>query len=180
MSHSQKVYHLGMKLDFQGILLLMWGATIPLICYSFPCQSTIQTTYYLATTTLSILCLVTTLVPYFSGPHVGHLRAALFTSFGLGSFLAPIIHGILLYGFEEQKERISLGWIGMLATCNGVGCVVYTIKFPERWFPGRFDIWGASHQVMHIMVVLAALCYTVAIVNSFDYRHRHGPVVCYG
>ncbi|KAM7218914.1 hemolysin-III related domain containing protein [Rhypophila decipiens] len=180
MSHSHTVYHLGMKLDFQGILLLMWGATVPLIYYSFPCHTAIQTTYYLVITTLALLCSITTLVPYFSGPHVGHLRAGLFTTFGLGSFLVPILHGVAMYGFAEQKQRISLGWIGMLVTCNGIGCVAYTIKFPERWFPRRFDIWGASHQVMHVMVVLAALSYTVAIFEAFDYRHEYGPIVCAG
>lgn len=30
---------------------------------------------------------------------------------------------------------------------------------PERWYPGRFDYFGASHQIFHVCVVLAALAH---------------------
>jgi len=83
-----------------------------------------------------------------------------------------------MYGLEEQSKRISLGWIMMLVACNGIGVVVYTVKFPEKWFPRTFDIFGASHQVMHVMVVFAALSYTVAILQAFDFRHGHGVMLC--
>lgn len=88
----------------------------------------------------------------------------------------PILHGIGMYGLEKHSKRISLEWIMMLVTFNGVGVVVYTVKFPEKWFPRTFDIFGASHQVMHVMVVLAALSYTVAILQAFDFRHRYGTL----
>jgi len=31
---------------------------------------------------------------------------------------------------------------------------------------------GASHQVMHVMVVLAALAYMAAVLQAFDYSHN--------
>ncbi|KAK3328291.1 hemolysin-III channel protein-like protein Izh2 [Cercophora scortea] len=172
MSHSLEVYHIGMKLDIQGILLLMWGATVWLIYYSFPCRPVLQAGYLGATTLLAGLCSVATLWPRFSGPHLGHYRAALFGSFGFGSFLAPVLHGGMLYGFGEQSKRIGLGWIVTTAVFNGAAVVVYTLKFPERWFPRQFDIFGASHQIMHVMVVCAALSLTVAMLAAFDFRHE--------
>jgi adiponectin receptor len=45
------------------------------------------------------------------------------------------------------------------------------VQFPEKWFPKTFDLFGASHQIMHVMVVLAALAYAKAVVAAFDYRH---------
>ncbi|KAK0635824.1 hemolysin-III related-domain-containing protein [Bombardia bombarda] len=200
MSHSPRIYHLGMRLDFQGILLLMWSSTVPLVYYSFPCQATVmQTTYLVTITLLAGACSAATLLPRFSGPHLGHYRAVLFGSFGLGSFVVPIAHGILLYGLKEQSRRIGLGWIMVTGLCNGVGVVVYAVKvsscggvggyplelrsdaddwamkqFPEKWFPKTFDIWGASHQCMHVMVVCAALAFARAMVAAFDFRHEHG------
>ncbi|KAK3326618.1 hemolysin-III related-domain-containing protein [Apodospora peruviana] len=174
MSHSASVYLLGMKLDFQGILLLMWGSTAPLIYYSFPCQTKLQATYFCLTTVLAVLCSVTTLWSRFSGPHVGHYRAALFGSFGGGSFLAPVVHGIAVYGYQTQSRRIALGWILRTVLFNGVGVVVYTLKFPEKWYPRRFDLFGASHQLMHVMVLFAALSYTMAMLGMFDSRHENG------
>ena len=47
-------------------------------------------------------------------------------------------------------------------------------QFPERWYPKRFDLLGASHQIMHVMVVAAALAYTQAVLEAFDFRHGDG------
>lgn len=49
-------------------------------------------------------------------------------------------------------------------------------QFPERWFPRRFDLFGASHQVMHVMVLCAALAYTMAVLAAFDYKHGKGAL----
>ena len=37
---------LGMQLDFQGVILLMWGATVPLIYYGFYCDKKFQWLYW--------------------------------------------------------------------------------------------------------------------------------------
>ncbi|KAK8029658.1 hemolysin-III channel protein-like protein Izh2 [Apiospora rasikravindrae] len=188
MSHSPTVYARGMQLDFQGILLLMWGSTVPLAYYNFnfggdddnPCQQQQQhimhisgaaTTYGLATTLLAVLCSLATFHPGIGGPRLGPARAVLFAAFGVGSFLVPVGQGALAHGWAEQGRRLGLPWIGVTVLCNGVGMVMYAFKIPEKWYPKIFDIFGASHQIMHIMVVLAALAYSQAVLAAFDYRH---------
>jgi adiponectin receptor len=47
MNHSPKMVKLGMQLDFQGVILLMWGATVPLIYYGFYCDKNLQWAYWL-------------------------------------------------------------------------------------------------------------------------------------
>jgi predicted membrane channel-forming protein YqfA (hemolysin III family) len=128
MSHSAPVYLAGMKADFQGILLLMWGSTIPLIYYGFPCRPQLQVAYWAGTTTLAALCSAVTLLPRFSVPRMGNVRAALFGSFGLSSFVAPVVHGVLVYGLAEQAGRIALPWVGLTVVCNGVGVTAYASK----------------------------------------------------
>ncbi|ORY71499.1 hemolysin-III related-domain-containing protein [Pseudomassariella vexata] len=173
MTHSQPVYNLGVKLDYQGILLLMWGSTIPLIYYSFPCRNVLQASYWTATTALAGLCSFATFHPSIGGPYLGHVRAMLFGAFGLGSFLVPIAHGILIYGFAEQSAKVGFAWIGVTVLSNATGVLAYGFKVPETWYPRKFDIFGASHQIMHIMVVFAALAYTLAVLAAFDYRHKY-------
>ena len=128
MSHSPEAYLLGMKLDFQGILLLMWSSTIPLVYYSFPCRRTLGASYMVATSVLAALCSAVTFWQRFNAPHLGHYRAVLFGSFGLASFVAPIAHGVTLYGLELQSQRIGMRWIWATASCNGLGVVAYTLK----------------------------------------------------
>ncbi|KAK7993956.1 transcription Factor IIF- Rap30/Rap74- interaction [Apiospora arundinis] len=195
MSHSPTVYARGMQLDFQGILLLMWGSTAPLAYYSFgetpswqgdggnylhaasssssssSSSATTMTIYGVATTVLAALCSLATFHPNIGGPRLGHARAVLFAAFGAGSFLVPIVHGVWTYGWAETSRRVGLPWIGLTVACNGFGVLVYAFKIPEKWFPRVFDILGASHQIMHIMVVFAALAYSQAVLAAFDYRH---------
>jgi len=49
-------------------------------------------------------------------------------------------------------------------------------QFPERWFPRRFDCFGASHQLMHVFVLVAAVTYAVAVVKAFDFHHEQGSL----
>lgn len=133
MSHSRALYLLGMKLDFQGVLVLMWSATVPLVYYTFPCDSTTQVCYLILLTALASLCSAVTFLPRFSGPHLGPYRAALFGSFGAGSFALPIVHGVVRHGLEEMSRRVGLGWIGATVVCNGVGVGVYALKVRVRF-----------------------------------------------
>ena len=50
---------------------------------------------------------------------------------------------------------------------------LYVIRFPERWWPRRFDIFGASHQLMHWAIVIAGLAWLVGTVQAFDAAHSN-------
>jgi len=125
MSHSERLYLVGMRLDFAGILILMWGATVPLIFYSFPCRPFVRGAYWACTSVLAVLCAVVSLFPRFSGPELGRARALLFGSFGAGSFLLPVLHGALLHGLEAQSRQVALEWIVATAGFNGLAVGVY-------------------------------------------------------
>ena len=133
MSHSQRLYLIGMRLDFAGILILMWGATVPLIFYSFPGHPLLRAAYWAGTSVLAALCTAVSLFPRFNGPALGHARAVLFASFGGGSFLLPVAHGMLLYGAREQVRRVALEWIATTAGFNGLAVGVYVLKV--SWGP---------------------------------------------
>lgn len=128
MSHSQVLYMLGMKFDFQGVLVLMWSATVPLIYYIFPCDGRLRLFYMGLFTVLAAACSAVTFLPRFSGPHLGPYRAVLFGSFGGGSFALPIFHGLLQKGPGDMWERVGLGWILATVACNGIGVAVYGVK----------------------------------------------------
>lgn len=35
--------------------------------------------------------------------------------------------------------------------------MVLQTRFPERQYPGKFDIYGSSHQIFYILVVFAVV-----------------------
>ena len=45
---------------------------------------------------------------------------------------------------------------------------------PEKLAPGMFDLYFSSHQIFHVLVVLAALAHYEAILTAFDYRYSLG------
>lgn len=47
-------------------------------------------------------------------------------------------------------------------------------QFPEASYPYTFDIFGGSHQIFHIMVILAGLAHMVGLLQAFDYTHASG------
>ncbi|KAM3075702.1 hypothetical protein ACMFMG_007833 [Clarireedia jacksonii] len=91
---------------------------------------------------------------------------------GLGlSALVFIIHSIVIYGWHLQYHRLSLEWIAAVAGLNFIGALAYSLRIPEKWYPGKFDIYGNSHHILHTMVVFAALAHFAGLVDSFDYLH---------
>jgi len=124
---------MGLKLDFQGVILLMWGANIPLIYYSFVCDPRLQVTHWSLITFLGVCCSVCTFQPRFSDPHLRPLRAATFGSFALSTFI-PVIHGLLKYGYETHRQRISLRYILLTLLFNSIGATAYATKVGSLLF----------------------------------------------
>lgn len=172
MNHSPKIVKLGMQLDFQGVILLMWGATVPLIYYGFYCDKKLQLAYWSLLSAFAIACSVVTMQPRFSDPFLRPIRAATFGSLAFSSII-PVVHGIIKYGWALQSQRMGLKWVLATLGLNTLGASAYAIKFPERWFKKTFDILGASHQWLHIMVVLAGLAHVMGILTAFDFLHAH-------
>jgi adiponectin receptor len=94
----------------------------------------------------------------------------MFVLMGL-SAIAPICHGLRIYGIEQLRKTISLDWVVSQGVLYIVGACLYAARFPERVSPGTFDIWGSSHQIFHVFVVLAAATHLVGLVKAFDYEH---------
>ena len=66
------------------------------------------------------------------------------------------IHAIRLWGADAAVVTVLFYKIFLSYSLYALGIVFYISRFPERLFPGRFDLLGASHQLWHCCVVLAA------------------------
>ena len=50
----------------------------------------------------------------------------------------------------------------------------FPLRVPERWFPGKFDLFFNSHQIWHICVVLAALIHWRSCMMMLEWRDASG------
>ncbi|EDU50589.1 adiponectin receptor protein 1 [Pyrenophora tritici-repentis Pt-1C-BFP] len=57
---------------------------------------------------------------------------------GLGlSFIIPIIHGIMKFGWETQMWRMSLDWMALMTIFNLTGGALYAMRV-SRQHPKKY------------------------------------------
>ena len=44
-------------------------------------------------------------------------------------------------------------------------------RVPERFAPGKFDIWGSSHQIFHVAILCAMYTQGVALTKAYMACH---------
>ncbi|KAF2788318.1 HlyIII-domain-containing protein [Melanomma pulvis-pyrius CBS 109.77] len=176
-NHSPEVSSFGNKLDYLGIVFLIWGSFIPVLYYAFQAEPQLIKTYWTMITTLAAGTSVVSVHPRFRTPALRPFRALMFVLMGL-SAVVPVLHGIKIYGLDQLRKTIGLDWVVLEGVLYIAGAGLYAARFPERVKPGAFDIWGSSHQIFHVLVVLAAASHLVGLVKAFDYEHsqRSGAV----
>ncbi|KXJ22530.1 Adiponectin receptor protein [Exaiptasia diaphana] len=126
------------------------GSFIPPLYYGF---------YFFKTTRLVYFFLVTAL--------------GVFLTFGC-SGIVPAIHFIAAHGISVAHRQASVGWMALMGVLYILGTIAYASRVPERFFPGRFNIWFQSHQIFHVLVVAAALVHLYGICQMAYYRFSIG------
>lgn len=170
MNHSPRIWYITSQLDHLGIVLVIWGSTIPNAHFGHYCDPELQHFYWYLATAAASLCALATFHPLFRTPAGRKVRVFLYMLLGLSSFF-PAIHGVTTNGYAEHDRRMGLSYYIGLGVLNGTGAAIYGARIPERWYPRRFDIVGSSHQIMHVLVMCGAWCYSVGLVRAFDYWH---------
>jgi predicted membrane channel-forming protein YqfA (hemolysin III family) len=54
-----------------------------------------------------------------------------------------------------------------------VGAVIYAFNWPERYWIAKFDYVGNSHNIFHVMIVMAALIHWFGAVRLFHERQLY-------
>ncbi|XP_051141489.1 heptahelical transmembrane protein 4-like [Andrographis paniculata] len=170
--HSERVSYIMLRLDYAGIAALISTSFYPPVYYSFMCYPIFCNLYMGFITVLGIGTILVSLLPVFQTPEYRNIRAALF--FGMGfSGAAPILHKLIL--FWNQPEALhTTGYEILMGVFYGLGALVYALRIPEKWMPGKFDIAGHSHQLFHILVVAGAYTHYRAGLVYLRWRDLQG------
>ena len=156
LCHSESVHKIFNKLDYAGISILTIGSFIPWIYYGFYCDLILKVVYISAISVLAVGTIFVSMVDKFATAAYRPVRATMFVCLGLFG-VVPFSHFILLHGWEEAKNLAGVDGVVIVAGLYIFGAVLYGIRVPERFMPGRFDLWFQSHQIFHALVVAAAL-----------------------
>ncbi|TLD31493.1 hypothetical protein PspLS_02264 [Pyricularia sp. CBS 133598] len=177
-NHSPAVAKWGNKLDYTGIVFLIVGSYVPALYYGFRCHPALLELYLSMICILGLGCLAVSWVDHFRSPAWRPYRALMFVGLGL-SGVVPVVHAVSEDGFAALDERMGLRWVLLQGGMYIFGAFIYAARWPERSFPGKFDIWCSSHQIFHIFVLLAAASHMYGMIKAFDFRHSPlGSVQC--
>jgi adiponectin receptor len=157
LCHSEKVHRQCLCMDYFGICVLISGSIVPLIYCMFYQEGmeVARTCYIVLILTASAVGGVVNLSPKFSQPLYRPMRAVVFIiNAGLG--IIPIAHFAILKGVTSAEFQYLMEPLLLVGAFYLVGACFYSFRFPERFWPGKFDIFFASHQFWHVFVVLGA------------------------
>ncbi|KAF8600652.1 HlyIII-domain-containing protein [Ceratobasidium sp. AG-I] len=173
--HSPNVSKRCNALDYSGIIVLTVGSFYPSLHYGFFCDYHLQVIYAVGITVAGAIAAYVVLNPEYATPAYLWARTLVFCALGFCS-LIPVCHAYLLYGLERMENEMGFTWLAWCLCLYVAGAMIYACRIPERWFPGTFDYFGASHQIFHVCVVLAVLSHYKSVLTGFEYWHgqRHG------
>ncbi|KAJ8395390.1 hypothetical protein AAFF_G00033750 [Aldrovandia affinis] len=168
--HSEKVSRTFSKLDYSGIALLIMGSFVPWLYYSFYCSPQPRLIYLCIVCVLGIAAIVVAQWDRFSTPRHRPTRAGVFMGLGL-SGIVPTMHFTIAEGFVKATTVGQMGWFYLMGAMYITGAGLYAARIPERYFPGKCDIWFQSHQIFHVLVVAAAFIHFYGVSNLQEFRY---------
>ncbi|XP_042230102.1 progestin and adipoQ receptor family member 3-like [Homarus americanus] len=162
--------------DIFGISASFLAIFLSGIYYGFWCPEYLTHRYVY----MSLVCFLFTgamaflLTPRLLGEEWEWARVTLFSVWA-ASGLLPTIHWTILHGgIDSGIVQIFLPRIFVMYGISGTAVIVYVWKVPERYFPGRFDFVGASHQLWHVIIVAALVHWHQTGLEYARYRQAYG------
>ncbi|KAI9092127.1 hemolysin-III related-domain-containing protein [Phlyctochytrium arcticum] len=172
--HSRSVCIAWNKADYVGIIFQICGSSVPAIFYAFYCNRQLQITYLTMMTVFGFMTFAMCMSSHFSTPAYRFIRTGCFVALGCSTVI-PVIHVVSIYGFQFVSQNLSFWYMISMGLQYLVGAFIYASRVPERWYPGKFDIWGQSHQLFHLLVVSAAVVHYFGVTRDFRFWHQHNP-----
>lgn len=160
------------RLDYSFISVLIAGSSVPFLYYGFFCASAWLTFYTSMSVATNAACLLLGLSERFRTEEWRLLRMSAFLASGLFGAI-PFTHLVIA---SSELSLASLYLLALMGALYVTGALLYGFRIPERFYPGKFNVLFASHQIFHV-AVFAACCVHYAGCLIL-YRWRTERTVC--
>ncbi len=123
-------------------------------------------------TIFGIIVFIISIREEFTKKEYHKIKGILFLIFGVSAGL-PVIHLKLfdVNGFVLEDYNFGLWFLGGISYI--IGALIYILKVPERFFPGRFCLYGNSHQIFHIGVLIGVFSHYIGCIQAYYYRSNN-------
>lgn len=158
--HSEHVARMCKRFDYCGISILITGSIVSWVYYAFYHDDTTRIIYLTTVTIIGFFVAVVSLLKKFGTSEFRSIRTTIYIIYGVSAAL-PVFH----YFFSPNYVEVPFFPLFSFGAFYILGGVLYANRIPERFSPGKFDIYCHSHQLFHILVVLAAWIHLLNIRN---------------
>ncbi|GLC48766.1 hypothetical protein PLESTB_000145700 [Pleodorina starrii] len=169
---SKHVAQIIWRFDYAGIAILIVASFYPPVYYGFMCQPYWRVFYLITTTVMGAGAVAVSLVNVFQKAEWRPFRASMYAGLGLWG-VVPLIHACVVHS-DIPAVRGATALDVLMGALYLLGAVIYATRVPERWLPGRFDVWFHGHQIFHVLIVLAALVHYRAVMLLLHWRDASG------
>lgn len=171
--HSPKTNLRWLNIDMTGILVGLLGCYLPSIHFGFYCLSLWRDVYMMIIGLLFFGVFYSQTKQHFYSQRWFRVRLLLYV--GLTAYgVIPAAHWIYMNGgWRTEIVQLFAPNIVIIYLLAAAAFTFYITQFPERFFPGRFDYVGSSHQCWHVIVVVLFLWCYYSGDQLIAYRSSH-------
>ncbi|PNS19503.1 hypothetical protein CAC42_7347 [Sphaceloma murrayae] len=171
INHSATYYHFFLKVDYCGIMILILAHFVTGEYLTFYCEHRLRNTYWTLIIFFTFLTSLIVLHPDYQSHDYRTTRVAAFTALGMSAF-GPIVHSLILHDLDEVAPRSGLYWYLIEGLVVAVAVTLFVTRFPQCCMPGKFDLWGSSHQWFHVLTVGTVLIHLRGLWGAYDTNYH--------
>lgn len=161
------------KCDYAGIIILIFGSSFALNFYNLYCFPLLRHVYNSSLAVFSVICFITSLSDYVDREEGKKFLSYMMAGLGLLN-IVPIAHTFILKMSPESNQDMfnvkDLLYFPVTGVIYLSGLAVYVSRFPEKYYPKKFDIWLNSHTIWHIFVFLGTISHYVSLMKLYQVR----------
>ncbi|KRX03856.1 hypothetical protein PPERSA_04651 [Pseudocohnilembus persalinus] len=167
-----------LRLDYAGITFLICGSTFPLTYYGFYCQQAFQWFYLSLIFGIGMVVFTITMMDFIYAEKYRHIKSLIYAFYGAFCGLS-IIQLLIQEHLQGQNPNLpctssTLFYYVTMGFVDYTGLYIYALRQPEKNFPGKFDICGHSHQIMHVSNMVGMLVTYQATLIHYQQRIEYG------
>lgn len=165
-----KILH---RMDLAGITILIFGSCVPILYYTFYCNPGPFYFYLLLQFCSCFGTFFCSMCDWFHAESFRTYKGMIYAGCGLFAgalcFHCAIKANSVGFNSDAIPFATSFLYIATMGVMYLSGLVFYVFRFPERWWPNKFQFFN-SHVIWHCFVNAAAASHMLGVIEMYIQR----------
>ncbi|XP_065077116.1 progestin and adipoQ receptor family member 3 [Ochlerotatus camptorhynchus] len=168
---SEQSYECFLAYDLFGIALSLLAIFISGIYYAFWCNAELRNFYIITIGVIFTIAMILQIPRLKVNSNIKMLAFVAWAAYGV----VPTLHWyIVMGGAESTMVKLFIPRVMVMYLLTGTAFLIYVTRIPERWFAGKVDYIGHSHNWWHVFVLAALYYWHNSGMKYVEFRMTHG------